>query len=415
MTVSEEFFRTIRTRPRLGAITLGTLALLLVWPMLYVYLMRLGYVGDFHHGDFGAYYIAALDWQAGEPLYVEPYFGGWLYPPVYVLVFVPFLELGFDTSSWLWTIGSVLALWFALQALVAASGIRLRWWERIVGLWALVGFHPLLYGSRLGQSSVAIAAVVTLAFAAFELERASGRRVYAYTSGLLTVIAGTIKLFYAPVGAHLLHDHRRLMGALAGGIVLAVVSLLVFGIEPHVGYLEMLRWGEGWGRDPLHPSAWFPGYYRPHYVVHAWALPLRALGVIGLVALAVWIRGAETDRELFALGIVSIPLIGPQVSTHDLVVTLPAIVTLLVIELRRGGHPAIPIVSLALLQVHIFGLRAIVSLPAWGPFSELFIAWSPWLQPALWGNLLLMGLAAYRTYEYRPLGLMPRLEAIGEG
>ncbi|MFW6152841.1 MAG: glycosyltransferase family 87 protein [Halobacteriota archaeon] len=405
MTASQTLLRTLRTRRRLGTIALATLALLLVWPLFYAYLMRTGHVDGFHHGDFGAYYIAALDWQAGESLYVEPYFGGWLYPPVYVLVFVPFLELAFDTASWVWTIGSILALWLALQALVAGFEIRLRWWERVVGLWALVGFHPLLYGSRLGQASIAIAAIVTLAFAAFEFERITDRRRYAHLSGLLTAIGGTVKLLYAPVGAHLVHDRRRFAGALFGGIVLAVVSLVVFGVDEHFGYLEMLSWGEDWGRDPLHPVAWFPGYYRPLYVVDALALPLRALGVSCIIALAWWTRDTGADRELFALGIVSIPVLGPQVSTHDLVVTLPAIIALLVIEHRRDGRPDLPIISLALFQLHIFGLRALVSLPAWVPLADYVIGWSPWLQPALWGNLILVGLAAYRTYEYRPLGI----------
>lgn len=404
MSVSPVVMRLFRTRRATSIATLITLITLLIWPLVFVYMISLGHSGGFHHADFGAYYRAVDIWLAGEVLYEEPYFGGWLYPPIYLLIFLPFTWLPFNIASWLWVILSVLTLWMALQILVHTLGRSLDWWERLVGLWLLLGFHPLLYASRLGQASIMLAAVMTFAAAAYVAGELSTTRQYAVLSGLLTAIAGTVKVFYATAGAHLLQDRSRFVGAFATGLIVALGSLLIFGIETHQGYLEMLfGWGEDFGRDPLPPTVWFPGYYRPHYLVEGYSLALRGLGIIAIIMLALWTRNTGADRELFALGIVAIPLLGPQVSTHDFNVLLPAIVLLLAIEFERDGHPILPIVALWLIQVHIYGLLLIVGLPEVVPLSGLLIDWAALLQPALWGNLILVGLATYRVYEHRPI------------
>lgn len=403
MSVSPLLMRLMRTRRVTAIVTIITLVTLAIWPLIFIYQSLFQLEVGFHHGDFGAYYTAVQTWLDGDVLYEAPYFGGWLYPPIYLLVFLPFVILDFGVAAWIWTILSVLALWAGLQLVVRALGYRLAWWERLVGLWLLIGFHPLLYASRLGQASIMLAALMAVAVATAELDTASANRRFAYLSGILTTIAGTVKLFYATAGAHLLLDTRRFLGALVSGLVLTISSLLIFGLETHRGYIDMLLWGEDWGREPLPPTVWFPGYYRPHYLVDEYALYLRAVGVLAIIALALWTRHTGADREVFALGIVAIPLLGPQVSTHDLNVLLPAIILLIAIEFERGGYPIIPIIALWLTQVHIYGLFAIVNAPDWVPLSTLLIEWAALLQPALWANLILFVLAVYRVYEHRPL------------
>lgn len=393
-----------RRHPRFGVVFVITILALACWPVVYWYLLRAGLASGFHHGDFGAYYLTVLDWQAGEALYEEPYFGGWLYPPVYVLGFYPLVEqFTFDTAALVWVIGSVLALWFALQLLIAAHGTRLWWWERLGMLWLVVGFHPVLYGMRLGQASMALAAIVTLAFAAMVVGERTNRSGVRLVSGGLTAVGGTVKLFYAPVGAHLLLDRVRFIGAVLTGLGLGAVSIAVFGFETNLAYLDVLAWGEDWGQGPLPPTRWIPGYYRPFYVVADISLFIRAVVLGGIVALLIWTRHTDGDREAFTLGIVSIPLLAPQVSTHDFAVVLAGIVALCYLEFEHDRRPTIPLLALLLLHIQAYGTRVFVSLPDALPGASLLAEGAPILQPGLYGNVLLIGLAAYRLYEHRPI------------
>lgn len=412
MGATAAWLKIARRDRRFAIASVMTLLSLLAWPLIYAYLVRIGVADSFHHGDFGAYRITVNAWLDGGPIYEEPYFGGWLYPPVYLLAFVPFASGEFSTAAWVWTIGSVLALWLALQALIASYGLPLRWFERIILLWAIVGFQPILYGMRLGQASMAIAAIMTLALAAFEYDNRHRNLGGALVAGALTAVAGSVKLFYAPAGAHLLHDSRRFAGAMIAGVVLGGVSLLVFGVDSNLAYLDVLRWGEDWGRDPRHPRLWFPGYYRPFYVIADFALVIRAALLIGILALVVWTRSTDGDREAFALGIVAIPLLGPQVSVHDFAVVLPAVVALLWIEFVSDGRPIVPVIALLLLHIQAYGVRVLVSIPPSIPGGSVAGDWAPLLQPALYGNLLLLGLAAYRLYVYRPIPPFERIKSM---
>lgn len=376
------------------------------WPFLWRALHARGHTAGFHYGDFGAYWLTVVAWLSGNPLYdVEDPFGGWLYPPVYLLGIYPFERIfDFATGAVVWTAVSVGLLWLAIHLLVSTYWPRVRFIGLPVTFAVVVGFIPVWYGMRLGQASMIVAAIMTAAFLAME-RRGPGDRRRALVSGALTTIAATVKVFYATAGAHLLVDRKRFVAALTTGLGLAIVSLAVFGIDAHRDYLAVLMWGAGWDAHSLHPSwAWFDGYFDPfYYFPGVYSLPFRVIGIGAILGLAYWTRDRGADRELFILGIAAIPLIGPTASVHDFAVVLPAIVGLLAIEFTREEYPWIPVLAFLLLHWHSYGLLVLARMPEWVPLSGSIVHWSPLLQPGLWGLVLLFGLAAYRVYEYRPI------------
>jgi hypothetical protein len=374
-------------RPVFVAVAVVALLTLFVHPAVDWYLRGIDVAPRFGFWDFGAYSNAVGRWQAGESFYVRTedggYHGSYLYPPVVLLAFAPFvLSFPFATAAPAWAVCTVLVLWVALQRLASALGCRLHPAERLLSVPVVVGFQPLLLSVKLGQTAGLLGGILTAA-AATSLH---GR---AYASGALTAVCGVVKLPYAPAGAHLLADRRRFAGAVGGGVALVALSVLVFGVGPHLTYLEVLEWGIREGSDARSPRLWLPPYYRPLYGV-PYGLALRLLASLAVVALVVRAAG-DAVRETAALGFAAVPLFAPLTYAYYFVAAVPAVVLLVAAELDRAdGRPALPVVGLLLLHAHSYGLRAAVELaPAWVPGAVL--------QPGLWGNLLLVGLAAARV------------------
>jgi hypothetical protein len=360
---------------------------LATYPAVDWYLRAIDIAPRFGFWDFGAYANAVDRWVTGEPLYVPNddggYHGSYLYPPVALLAFTPFfLTLPFRPAVLLWTAVTLGLLWLAIQRLVTALGATLHPLERLAILPLVVGFHPVLLSVKLGQTAAGLAALLT--FAASASLRARSR-----LSGALTACCGVVKLPYAPAGAHLLGDRDRFVGAVAGGLGLLALSTLLFGGDAHRTYLDVLAWGLDTGSVARSPRIWLPPYYRPLYdVPHG--LAIRALASLAIAA-GVLRAPAGAVREATALGFAAVPLLAPLTYTYYLAAALPAVVLLVSVELDRpDGRPTAPIVGLLLLHGHSYGLRAAgLLLPEWVP--GLLI------QPGLWGNLLLVGLAAARV------------------
>jgi hypothetical protein len=392
-------------RPWFVVVAFSVLAFLLVYPAVQWWLQSLGIPGDFTYHDMSAYRSAVHNWGAGESLYVQNedggYHGSYLYPPVYVLLFWPFAQLPFEQSGVAWNVLSVALLWGGLQAVVAAYGVRLAWYEPALLLWAILGYQPVILSIRIAQVSVFLAGLLSVALAALlYAERGGGGRLAGYLSGTLTAVAGTVKLIYAPAGAHLSTDRRRFGAAVAAGLALSVVGLAVFGVEAHVDYLDVLRWGKGWG-ESRPPHLWLPGYYRPMYVFGRLTVPVQLFLAAVVAALSALAADEGVDDVTFALGVAAVPLLAPRAYTLDLAVFLPVVVVLLATELpREDGRPLVPVVGLWLAAIHAYGLYAVVNvLPERLPAGELLVEYAWLLQPGLWGTLLLVGLAGWRVAE----------------
>lgn len=381
------------------------------YPVLDWLLRAAGIAAPFGFYDFGAYGGAVHRWFDGGAIYQQAegggYHGSYLYPPIGLLLFVPFAQLPFNQGVLLWSLVSLGALWLALQLAIGAYGVDLRLWERGLLLWLLLGFQPVLYGIKMGQVTALIGALVTFSLVGLvKGERPSRKSSQSlrYLSGVAITLAAAVKLFFAAGGAHLLADRDRFVGAVATALALAAGSLLVFGVETNLAFLDVLRWGKGWGTEPRSIYLWGPSYFRPLYALSDISLPLRLGGVVCIVALSA-VAPDDADDAVFAVGVAAIPLLGPTVHTYDLVVVLPAAIALLAVEFDRDGLPLVPVVALLLVNVHAYGLKLIVEhLPA-APPSGVIRSLAPVLQPGLWGVLLLFGLALFRVSEAVPTSI----------
>ncbi|QLH84329.1 glycosyltransferase family 87 protein [Halosimplex pelagicum] len=427
MSLLRRLWARRRERPALVAVAALLMASLLAYPVVDWWLRATTeFASDFRFGDFGAYAGAVDRWQAGESLYRRAddggFWGTYLYPPVVVLLFWPFEALlAFRDGAMVWLLASGVFLWAGLQALVGALGYDLRWFERL-GLAALLaGFHPALLTAKLGQTALFMGGL--LSFAAAGLVRdgrgpAGGSEAgardadgalrdspWALLAGAATAVVGVVKFAYAPIGAHLLHDRRRLVGALLAVPPVVWLSIRFFGVEAHLTYLDVLRWGVSQGSDGARPpTLWLAPYYKPL----AWlpanaalgtAQAFRATASLAVAALAV-LAPPRARRTVFALGVAAFPLLTPQTYTYYFVALLPVAVLLLAEELDRDGYPELVLLGVLCLHLHAYGLRFLVltvpnAVPAFEALRPAYLL----LQPGLWGNALLVGLAAVRVVE----------------
>lgn len=433
-------------RPLLFTISVGTFCLLLVYPILDVILQNIGlsYPFRFQSGhDFAAYYLAARRFLAGVPIYSEqigvvgtghvytpyseaetlglgsvlppaddPRVNAYIYPPVVVLVFVPFSLIPFEAAYVLWDAVSLFALWIGVISLLRTYDVDLSWFERVLVLWALVGFQPVLYGLKQGQITVALAALFCFAAVSFERgrnaldrHRQGGRRTR-LIAGALTAVASFPKLFYATSGAHLLHDRDRFTGAIGTAVLVGCLSVAVFGVEPHQTFFEILKTGKGWGGTmPLTSFAqegFHPGYYKPFYAAGSFSFVLRGVLLFGVIGSVVVTRNCpDTERMTFVLGLTAIPLLAPVAYTLEYASLLPAAIMLGYEEWTRiDGVPAVAPVAVALLGVQLQAVRLFaVILPSKVPALDFLVPAMALLQPGLLGNILLFGLAGYRVGE----------------
>lgn len=426
MSLLGRFWRHREDHPWFVAGTIVVGAFLLAYPFVDYYLRSTGVAATFWFWDFGAYTNAIDRWHAGEAIYVRGddggFHGSYLYPPVFLLFVWPFTVLfeSFGHAAMAWEAASVAVLWVGAQAAVSAWGVDLRLWERGLLLWLLLGFQPVLLAMKMGQLAPFFAGLLCFALAgvlAAERDGADAEASESRAAGAFTAIPAAIKLPYAPAGAHLLQDRDRFAGALAAGVALGGLSVLVFGIEPHLTFLDVLRWGAEGGGSSRHPSLWLPPYYRPLYVVSTVSLPVSVdltllvrLGIAALIsALAILSLDADVEPETFALGVAAIPLLAPRTYAYYLAALLPAAGILIACELDRDGYPLVPVVGLFLAGVHSYGLKLVVDVvPTWSSWLTVVRELSPWLQPGLWGNLLVLGLAMVRVAGVASLSSLPQ-------
>lgn len=397
-------------RPALVITASLVLAILFVYPIVDWVLRVNDLAPPFGYWDFGAYTSALFRVLHNEPMYVTNeqggYFGTYLYPPFFVLFVWPFWELfEFKTAALLWQVTTVVFLWLSLQPVIRYLGHELRLWERGLLLWVLIGFHPLLFSVKQGQISAFLAGFLTVALLGLLRSQDRAQRTAGYASGVTTAIVGLTKLVYGAVGTHLLADRTRFIGGVLGGVSIVLVSVGVFGIDPHLGYYDVLRWGKQGPPSP--PWLWMRTYFHPLYALTGVAIVVRLVLSALLATLAIAAAGADVDREIFVMGVAAMPIIAPTAYTYYLTALLPAVVLLFVVEFQRGGYPIIPLLALALLHFHSYGLKFIVDvvfqtmphahadLPLlYGDLGSLVVTA---LQPGLWGAVLLAGMAMLRV------------------
>lgn len=193
--------------------------------------------------DFLAYHTAAESFVAGEQFVgVRPTVGNgvYVYPPIVVLLFVPYVA--FD--GWLvpFLVQSVLNL--ALAVLLGRLIVRTV--ERQIGdglsrfdrgsifAFCLASTYSVI---ALGQGQVDHAVAVALALGFLWLEQGSE-----VESGVAFAFAAVIKLFPLLIGIWLLYRRawRAIAAATVSGLTTIVTSFLVFGFDTNARYFEFV-------------------------------------------------------------------------------------------------------------------------------------------------------------------------------
>lgn len=204
-----------------GSLILGGVWLVLVWQTL-----------DPKIDDFKRYWQAAVDlFQYGDPYVTrQDYF----YPPFFVYLIQPFALLTHKQGQSLWFVLNVLVLGGFIALSIKLSGSRLahRYWG-IVVVGVLIA-PPTRLSLQLGQVSILVALLVTGCFA-LAAKRAP-------LAGLLLSVASLIRLNPAFLGlAYLLRPPRRVAWWAAGnGVVLVVLSLLLYSFGPYLSYYQTI-------------------------------------------------------------------------------------------------------------------------------------------------------------------------------
>lgn len=415
MEVGQELFDHRRAKPLQFVLELLVILSLTVVPLGYLLgKYSLGYVPV--PFDFGAFYYAALRVLTGHPLYVAGSVGPqsgvlihpardtpnpFIYSPISVLLFVPFALLPPLRAILLWNLSSLGLLFVGVLFLLESYDVSLSPHEKLVVLACVTGFYPTIAWLQLGQTTGLITA--SLCFVAGFVER-SGRTNAAkptrFAGGLSAAVLA-LKPLYAPAGLFLLRHRRGFLGAIGVGLALAVTSVLGFGIDTNVAYLSYLAKPAYPGASGPHAAAFTP---LAPFGPFAWLVRLL---LIGLAAALAWrsrvLPHSQVDRAILSLGFLLVPILSPKPEFHYVNVVVPVLLVALVTGYRTGRGLLVTLFAIILVQSHYFVRIFLIEIGpnVVGVFSLAHVRpVLPFVQPAVLGFAVLIGLFLFRTIVY---------------
>ncbi|MFB6187037.1 MAG: glycosyltransferase family 87 protein, partial [Halobacteriaceae archaeon] len=318
----------------------------------------------------------------------------YLYPPVFVLLFVPFTVFPPVIAGYIWDIVVLGFLVWSASVLIKTFDIDLKKRTRILLYLGIISFGPTLTWVKAGQVSGLIAALLILSAASLR----SGNDIH---SGVFTTLGSAVKPFYATSGAHLLRSKKRLLSGILALMVVILTSLLLFGVNESLQYFEVLRSGKGWGVG-IGPQNWNAGHFNPFYILGPVKHLPRLLIVIGTAGISLHSNWRDIPVEyIFALGVAIIPVAGPTANTLALNAVIPAVLVVGLYELEQTGKvPEVLAVGILLIHIHPYTVEFLSKL---GPsiFSPLnnIAPIIPILQPAIYGLGLLLGYFVYKIHH----------------
>jgi hypothetical protein len=269
--------------------------------------------------DFAVFYRGAAAFAAG----MNPYAFGFVSPPPFALLLRPLASLEPEAAAMTWFLLSVVALVAVSAASLHLAAVPARVWAGAAFAIALFLWPANNYGLLLGQSSVLVALLVTLAVSA------AGARPAA--AGALLAIGAVAKphlVLLTTLGLAADEWRRGRRPALAGAF--ALTGALLAGAS----ILQGLPWIRALIYDP--PESWnYWGSTIGTNVFLAVLLADRAAGwfllvVLGsalLCSLAVWWwRAAPGLAQLTAVLISATLLVTPYAYPHDyILLAFPAV------------------------------------------------------------------------------------------
>jgi hypothetical protein len=205
-----------------------------------------------HSNNLSIFRSASRNLFAGRDLYAahpEQHFDFYKYSPTFALLFAPLAYLPFALAFLCWTLLNGLLLWYALDRLLPARPATIAL--------ALLYLEVLLT-LQYGQSNALVAALMILAFVAFEGRRQLG-------AALSITLGAAVKLFpLAAVSFAVFYPRRIRFGAIFIAVLAAAVALPLVALPAGELLAQYRSWHAIEGRDAL-----LRGYSLMHYV-HAW-------------------------------------------------------------------------------------------------------------------------------------------------
>jgi hypothetical protein len=205
-----------------------------------------------HSNNLSIFRSASLNLFAGRDLYAahpEQHFDFYKYSPTFALLFAPLAYLPFALAFLCWSLLNGLLLWYALDRLLP---------ERQASVALALLYLEVLLALQYGQSNALVAALMILAFLAFEGRGPLG-------AALSITLGAAVKLFpLAALSLAALYPRRLRFGLIAVAVLAAAVLLPLMAIAPAELVAQYRSWRAIEATDALRR-----GYSLMHYA-HAW-------------------------------------------------------------------------------------------------------------------------------------------------
>lgn len=314
---------------------------------------------------------------------IPPY----IYPPLTAMLAVPFLSLPAAWGAFLWALSNGIA-YLTGVALLAARMNSVR--GRVLLLLGGGVFYPVISTLRHGQVNGLIFLFSVLAVEAI-LHRQALWGGVALGSGLM--------LKPLAIGLVILYLLRRrwkiLWGVVLSVVAVSILSAALFG-PAGVGFLDPPRWMGRYLVNPSLPQAHpyhqnLPGFFSRHFP-SGFLLLILGSGVLVAVSMLLCLPGRKrppSELELALFIIIPFLIVPRTLYHHLLMLFLP-----IGLVLRTTSGKAY-IVRAGLLCA--YALIAIWDR-AW---AWHFLTFSPFLDSATWGSMLLWVVVAYALWRER--------------
>lgn len=391
------YMKNIQLRHIIGAVAVVGLVSI---PVSTIVMRQLGVATGPGFGDFSAYWLAVDRWQHGVSLYAHEDFGfvekqnlagffGYLYPPAPVLLFYPFQFVRFTVAATLWGVTVSGCLWLTTTILLDEY-YPMTWPQRVLLIPLIFFFQPVWDAFTLGQITPLLAALVSLSAVAMERARSGSDSAWI---GLSVTAAAFVKPIIAPAGAVLLPFKRRLVAAGLTVSSLIGVGIIVFGVQNHIQYIDVLLHTKSEAATHLlSVNHYHAGWYEPFDILGVWSWLPRIALLVAVAGLSFWRMDTLTaDRAAFAAGAAVIPLTAPEGYSLSFVFFIPAVIVLIAARQRWW-----PWLTLALVISH------------WQPWTMYYLGNTQmktevavFLQPGLYANFLIFGSALYLLWQSR--------------
>ncbi|MEP6572626.1 MAG: glycosyltransferase family 87 protein [Gemmatimonadota bacterium] len=297
-----------------------------------------------HSNNFAIFRTAWDNLRAGADLYAphpDRHFDLYKYSPAFAVLFAPFAELPFAIGLLAWELLNALLLYYALGRLIPGRPARIA---------ACLLLLEVIRAAQHAQSNALVAALVILAFVAFEEEKRE-------RAALCIGVGAAIKIFPLAAGTLMLFRSGKVRFLLASAVVGIILLLLPLLVTSPALLLEQYRsWRMLEGQDALRVTApsvmgilgtWF-GIGWPNWTV-------QLAGTVVLVApLARW-RAFTADQSLRRLYLCSLlvymVIFNPQAESPSYVIAMSGIMIWFASTTRSRLRDVLVVFALLLVSV----------------------------------------------------------------